>query len=235
MLSEQTNVNAESSSALGEAIASSPEALQDQTQGTQEGTAQQPVIQEPQEEAKIPYSRFKEVNDERNWFKSQLEQKLNQSSQQQPPQPTTPQQELGNTPEEREFWALQRKIAREEAEKIVGKVSPMIDAGRVELAQIKVQQFRAAHPDVKANSNEELMIAQRISSGYLPEDAYRVVMWDKNVSKNAQQININNRQKIEAKKQANVEQSSSSAVISHVKDNLTQRQRIERMATTLDF
>jgi hypothetical protein len=133
-------------------------------------------------------------------------------SQQQVQQPTTQQQELGNTPEEREFWATQRRIAREEAERVsreqLGSIRPVIDAGRMELAQIKVQQFRAAHPDVKSNSPEEIAIAEKISQGYLPEDAYRVVMWDRRTQQVKQEARQEVKQTVQAKKQANTETQS---------------------------
>jgi hypothetical protein len=237
-MAEQEDVNADSSSALEGAIASSPEALDEQTQDTQtpakEGDSQEQSEQQA-EEPRVPYSRLKEVVDEKNWYRQQLEQRLAQQSQQQPQQPTTP-QELGNTPEEREFWNMQRKIAREEAEKTFRQITPVIDAGRMELAQMKVQQFRNSHPDVKPNSPEEIAIAERISSGYLPEDAYKVVMWDRKVAQVEKQVNTNNKVKIEAKKQANVEQRSiPQGAGSPTTKNESQRQRIERLAKELEL
>jgi len=221
-----------SPSPLAAAIASSPEALEEQTQETQTPPAQEGVTQEPVEESKIPYSRLKEVVDEKNWYKQQLERKLQESqSQQQFQQPAQPPQELGNTPEEREFYRLQRQIAREEAEKVFGRVTPIIDAGRMELVLMKVQQFRTQHSDVRPNSPEEVAIAEKIQMGYLPEDAYRSVMWDKKVGEKTEQLNQSNRQKIEAKKSANVEQRSiPNNAIPPTKEKLTLRQRIERNA-----
>src|SRR3990167_4578419 len=116
-----------SPSPLAAAIASSPEALEEPTQETQTPPAQEGVTQEPVVETTVPYSRFKEVVDEKNWHKQQMERMLQErQSQQQFPQPQQPPQELGNTPEEREFWRMQRQIAKEEAEKVFGKVTPVI-------------------------------------------------------------------------------------------------------------
>jgi hypothetical protein len=224
-------------SPLEAAIASSPEALEEQAQETQTPPAQEGVTQEPVE-AKIPYSRLKEVVDEKNWYKQQMERMLQQQqSQQQFQQPTQqPPQELGNTPEEREFWRMQRQIAKEEAEKVFGKVTPVIDAGRMELAQMKVQQFRAQHPDIKANSSEEIAIAEKIQMGYLPEDAYRSIMWESKVAETEKQTNQSIKQKMEAKKQANVEQRSIPAgAVPPTKEKLTLRQRIERAAEGMDL
>ena len=153
MPEENQGVPETSPSPLAAAIASSPEALEEQTQETQTPPAQEGVTQEPVEESRIPYSRLKEVVDEKNWYKQQLERKLQESqSQQQFQQPAQPPQELGNTPEEREFYRLQRQIAREEAEKVFGRVTPIIDAGRMELVLMKVQQFRTQHSYVPPNS-----------------------------------------------------------------------------------
>ena len=232
MPEENQGVPETSPSPLAAAIASSPEALEEQTQETQTPPAQEGVTQEPVEESRIPYSRLKEVVDEKNWYKQQLERKLQESqSQQQFQQPAQPPQELGNTPEEREFYRLQRQIAREEAEKVFGRVTPIIDAGRMELVLMKVQQFRTQHSDVRPNSPEEVAIAEKIQMGYLPEDAYRSVMWDKKVGEKTEQLNQSNRQKIEAKKSANVEQRSiPNNAIPPTKEKLTLRQRIERNA-----
>lgn len=197
-------------SALENAIASSPEVVETTPpiEEAQTPTAEQGETPKPEEEeGRIPYSRFKEKVDEANWYKQQLENRLNQP----PPQPIQPTQDpyAGMTAEEKVFWqkvhADQRKIAQEE----LAKVQPVIDAGRMELAQIKVAEFRRTHSDIKPNSPEEIEIAQRISSGYIPDDAYWAVMGPRGIrvaeEKGKQQV----KKQIEAKKQANVESSAS--------------------------
>jgi len=197
-------------SALESAIASSPEVTEatPPVEEAQTPTAEQGEIpKQEEEEGRIPYSRFKEKVDEANWYKQQLENRLNQPT----PQPIQPTQDpyAGMTAEEKVFWQKvhtdQRKIAQEE----LAKVQPVIDAGRMELAQIKVAEFRRAHSDIKPNSPEEMEIAQRISSGYLPDDAYWSVMGPRGIrvaeEKGKQQV----KKQIEAKKQANVESSAS--------------------------
>ena len=224
-----------SPSPLADAIASSPEAQEqiEQTQETQTSPVQEEVTQESAEESKIPYSRLKEVVDEKNWYKQQLEKRLQQEQSQQQFQQPAQQlpQELGNTPEEREFWRMQRQISKEEAEKVFGKITPIIDAGRIEIAQMRVHQFRTQHPDIKPNSPEEIAIAEKINMGYLPEDAYRTIMWDNKIAETEKQTNQQNKQKIEVKKQANVEQKSiPSGAILPTKEKLSLRQRIEKTA-----
>uniref|UniRef100_A0A6M3KL41 Uncharacterized protein n=1 Tax=viral metagenome TaxID=1070528 RepID=A0A6M3KL41_9ZZZZ len=238
---ETPDVTPNPSSALGEAIASSPEALEAPVtpQDAQTPPAETEGVSQ-EEEARVPYSRLKEVVDEKNWLKQQLELQLQNRQQPQPQQPTQPQQEMGNTPEEREFWATQRRIAREEAEKVsqqqLGNIRPVIDAGRMELAQLKVQQFRNSHPDVKANSPEEVAIAEKINMGYLPEDAYKVVMWESKTATTEKQVKQQFKQTMDAKKQANVEQHSiPSGSLPPVNKNLPLRDRIKAEADKLDW
>lgn len=234
---------AESPSALADAIASSPEALEQEAQGSEQGTPQKPT-----QEQNVPFNehpRFKELIEERNYYRGLLEKQMqNQQQAQQFQQPQSPQpqqpQELGNTPEEREFYRLQRQIAREEALKVsqeqLGQIRPVIDAGRQELARMKVAQFRSEHPDIKPNSPEELAVAERINAGYTTEDAYRAVMWDSKFSDTERQKNQQNQQQNEAKKRANVEQRSippSAALPTNSKIPL--RDRIKQEADKLQW
>ena len=76
--------------------------------------------------------------------------------------------------------------------------------GRMEIAQTKVAQFRVAHPDIRPNSPEETEIAQRISSGYLPDDAYWSVMGPRGIRVAQEQTKQQVKQQMEAKRQANV-------------------------------
>jgi len=213
-MSDEKDVTGESStpSALENAIASSPEVTKEVEQKVEEAqtpTAEQgtPEPEEQQEEGRIPYSRFKEKVDEANWYKQQLEQRLNQPTQQPIQQPTTDPY-AGYSAEERVFWqkvhADQRRIAQEE----LAKIQPVLDAGRMELASLKVKEFRKEHTDIKPNSPEEMEIAFKINQGLTPDDAYWSVMGPRGIrvaeEKGKQQV----KQQIEAKKKANVDATS---------------------------
>ena len=117
------------------------------------------------------------------------------------------------TPEEERFWRMQRQIAREEAQKVtqeqLGNIQPVIDAGRMELAQIKVAEFRRTHSDIKPNSPDEIEIAQRIQMGYTPDDAYWAIMGPRGIKTAEDRGKQQVKQQIEAKKKANVESSTS--------------------------
>ena len=234
-------------SALENAVASSPETIQ-QAQETQTPTAEvEGVIQEPEEEAKIPKSRLDEVIAQRNearerelWYRQQLEQR-----QQVPQQPSQVPEELGNTPEEREFYRNQRKMMREEALKVAQEqrqqVTPFLEATIRELSTIKVEQFRKEHPEIKRNSDDERAIASRIadasSRGFTltPEDAYWMVMGPRGVKSADERVKQQLKQKIEIKKQANVETSNISANAPVPKGKVGLRQRIQSEADKMDW
>ena len=199
-------------SALETAIASTPEVTAEVEQKAEEAqtpTAEQgtPEPAEQQEEGRIPYSRFKEKVDEANWYKTQLEQRLNQP--QQPIQQPTTSPYASMTPEEERFWRAVDERAGKIADDRIRQVTPIIEAGRMELAQSKVFQFRQAHPDIKPNSPEEMEIAQRISSGYLPDDAYWAVVGPRGTKVAEEKGKLIVKKQIEAKRQANVESSAS--------------------------
>lgn len=192
------------------AIASSPEAISEaQEKVTETPTPKEgetPPVKEEQGETPLhEHPRFKEVVDEKNWYKQQLEQQMarQQVPLQQPAQPQDPY--AGMTPEEKVFWMKQREIAKEEATKVLQQnVNPQIQQGIQEIARLRVEQFRKDHSDIKANSPEEMQIAEKIRSGYLPEDAYRAVMWDKKVGEKEASNQQTQQQRLEAKKKANV-------------------------------
>ncbi len=163
-MEQQKDVKTDPSSALVEAIASSPEVKEEaqQVQETQTPTAEKGVTPEPEpvqeEEARVPYSRLKEVVDEKNWFKSQIEQQMAQRQEQlrfQQPQQDPYQ---GMTAEEKVFWqGIDQRIekrAEEISERKIQNIAPMLNAGVAEITMMKVRDFRNAHPDIKVNSPE---------------------------------------------------------------------------------
>jgi hypothetical protein len=237
-MADEQGVKEISPSPLAAAIASSPEALEQPTQEAQT-PAKEEVTQEQAEqqveEDRVPYSRLKEVVDEKNFWREKAMQQQPQPPQQQFQQPTQDPY-AGMTAEEEKFFRMIDARAEKIAEAKMRQISPVIDAGRMELAQMKVQQFRAAHTDIKPSSPEEIAIAEKIQMGYLPEDAYKTVMWDKRVADAEKQGNINVKQRIEAKKQANVEQRSiPTGATPPTKEKLTLRQRIEKSAEGMEF
>jgi len=215
-MAETKDVEQNSSSALEGAIASSPEVKEEvqQVQGSETATPQQAENQEQeqqQEKENVPFHlhpRFKELIDENRWLKNNLEQIISkQPTNQNIQQPT--QDQYGNmTPEEERFWRMVDQRAERIAEQKVQKINPMLESGVRELTNMKVQQFRNAHPDIKPNSPDEYAIADRIKIGYSPDDAYWSVMGPRGIKvaeeKGKQQV----KQQIEIKRKANVESNS---------------------------
>jgi len=219
-------------SALEGAVASSPEVQEEAKQqvlDTQSPPAEQGVSpeQEPQqeqqevqeEEPRVPYSRLKEVVDEKNWFKSQLEQQIAQRQEQLRYQQPNQDPYAGMDNDTKIFWqGIDKRIeerATAIADKKIQSISPMLDAGARELAQMKVQQFRNNHPDVKPNSPEEMEIAKRITDAsrigfnLTPDEAYWGVMGPRGIRQEQQKAKQQYQKKIVAKKAANVETSAS--------------------------
>jgi len=216
MAEEVRDVQPESSQALEAAMEASATSEEQQVQDTETATPQEAESQEqeqPQGKEQTPFHehpRFKEVIDEKNYWRDMAMKQMNSMQQSQSPQQiqqTARQQETlpGNTPEEREFWRMVRTEAERIADQKIQQVNPLLEAGRMELAQMKVAQFRSAHPDIKPNSPEEVAIAERIQSGYTPEDAYRAVMWDRKFQESQTRSTQQTKQKIIQKRQANVE------------------------------
>lgn len=201
--------NANDPSSLEGAIASSPEAQQ-QTQETQTPPAKQGETQEQteqQQQAAPPeppfheHPRWKEMQEEKNYWREMAMKLQQQPSQQPPKQPEV----MGNTPEEREFWRQVDDRARIQAEKIRQETQPQIQAAQAEFARMKVVEFRRNHSDVKPNTPDEGEIANLIRQGYDPDHAYWAVMGPRGVQTAKQQATQQVKQQMQVKRQANVE------------------------------
>lgn len=212
MVEDNKDVQSDSSPELEAALEGSAPSTEQQTPETETSTPQQDETQEQDEqqteEQRIPYSRFKEKVDETNWLKDQLSQQLQQRQQpvQQPLQQQAQDPYAGMTPEERVFLQGRDSRAEEIARKIIDKeIRPIIDAGRMEMARMNVAQFRQRYSDVKPESQEELAIAQKIQSGYTPDDAYLVVMGPNKMAALEARTRQQTKSKTQQKRQANVE------------------------------
>jgi hypothetical protein len=238
-MADEQDVQQDSSPALEAAMEASA-ASEQQTQQSQTETAEQAVTEEQTveqpvqtEEQKVPYTRFQEVNQEKNWYKQQLEQQL--ANQQQMPQqiqqPPPQQNQYANmTPEEERFWRAVDERAAKVANEQFQKVTPLFNTGLQEIASMKVQQFRQAHPDIKPNSPEEVEIASRIQTGYDPNDAYWSVMGPRGVQRAENMAVKKVQQKIVQKRQANVESSAGVAPASQPKPKETIEETFNRIS-----
>lgn len=224
---EQIDAQAAPSSALEGAIASSPEVQEEAQQApeTQTPPAQQGDNQEQteqQESENVPFHkhpRFQELIEENRWLKQNMETIIQQRQAQQQFQQPNSDPYAGMTPEEEKFHRMIDEKIKQTASRIVDSkmqsINPMLEAGAKEIAAIKVQEFRKAHPNIKSGSVEEYEIAKRISEatrfGYSlsSDEAYWAVMGPKGVKVAREEGKQQIKQQIEAKKRANVESASS--------------------------
>jgi len=225
---EPIDAQAESSTALEGAIASSPEVQQEaqqQISDTQAPTAQQGDNQEQteqQEAEQVPFHhhpRWKELTEENRWLKQNMEQIIQQRQVQQQFQQPTQDPYAGMPAEEKVFWqSIDQRIeqgARKISDERFQGIAPMLETGAREIANLKVQEFRKAHPDVKSGSSEEFEIARKISDatrmGYSlsSDEAYWAVMGPRGVKVAQEQGKQQIKQQIETKKRANVEMAAS--------------------------
>ncbi len=138
-----------------------------------------------EQEQVVPYDRFKEVADEKNYWREQA--MLNAQKQQAQPvsqEQTDPYQGMdANT---KVFWQEVDKRAEQTAEKLVAKreveYRATIDALVMQNAKVQEKLFRNEAKDVVAGSPEEREIANLIRMGVDPNRAAMAVMGEKRIA-----------------------------------------------------
>ena len=171
---EQPDVNADSSPA---------------TDVTTESSTVAPVettTSKVEQEKVVPYDRFKEVADEKNFWREQASILANQRQQpsvQQPLEPTDPY--VGMDAQTRVFYQEMDKRAEKIAERKIAEkekgYQSTIDALLLQTAQIQEKLFRNDAKDVVVGSPEEREIANLVRAGLDLEKATWAVMGAKRV------------------------------------------------------
>lgn len=166
------------------------------------------------------HERFMELMEAKKRTEQQNQQLMEMLQKQQSQQPIQqpvqdPYQDYNLTEEQRqvkEFWKRNQEIARKAAEEAM---KPKEDFFKKELekrdaiiGKMLSTQFLKEHPDIKAGSNEEYQISQKVVNGIPSEDAYRSVMWDKKMAQAQSKSQTKQQQNMQTKKQANVESRS---------------------------
>ena len=81
------------------------------------------------------------------------------------------------------FWQEQKRLFEYEARRVSDQqnqsLMQVVDAGRRELAAIKISHFRKENPDIKPDSPEEKAIAGLVSQGYDLESARKLALYDR--------------------------------------------------------
>lgn len=185
---------------------------QDQQDISEEGTPQQPDIEEDtadvqEDEQRVPYDRFKGKVDEVNWLKQQNEMLLRGQ------QPVQPQQQpsdpyVGMDAETEKFYRAIDQRTKQMIEQNNKHTQQVIEAGKQEIAVMQARQFYKDHPDVKKGSPEEAEIAQYVGQGLALETAYKAAMFDRIKDQTETKVKKQVKQRVQLKKRANTESGS---------------------------
>ena len=180
------------------------EVVQPEPQETEASTPEQDVTQEEQ---RVPYTRFKDAIEEKNYYKELLEKQLAQR--QERPQQTQPQQDpyASMTPEEERFWRAVDQRADQRAEKKIAHINAALQMGIKRMASIETRQLRKDYPDLAPGSPEEKEAAKLINQGYPADHAIKLALFDKTKEKASSKAKTAQQQKIVQKRLANTETS----------------------------
>lgn len=185
--------------------------------GTAESSAAAPeeaTSTEAEQGKEVPFHehpRFKEVIDEKNYWKEMAMKLVPVAEQLQKPKVDEPDPYANLSLEEKEFWRKVESVAEKKAMRIADEKTKQFSLEqqvvRQQLAQIAYQKFKETHPDVKAGSPEENAIAVKVRQGYSLDDAYQVVMGPKMLEKYKRESETRKQQKTQQKVAANLESS----------------------------
>ena len=166
------------------------------------------------------HPRFKEIIAEKNEYKQRahdLEAKLYESMN----RTVTPQVQAdiqeqlyqANTPEEKHFWQTVEKVADKIADKKLAvkekEYRQEISGLYQQYGQLSANEFLKSHDDIKRGSDELKEIVTIASKRGLDlDEAYKIVMFDKNVQRAAEGRKEKEQSKMHQKVAANVETKS---------------------------
>lgn len=147
----------------------------------------QPVA--PVEEQRVPLTRLQEVIRERDLERQRNQQLLELAQRMQPSAPTPPVADPWEgkvnhpDPQTALFYQEQKRLFEYEARRVAEQQNQgllqAVNAGRQELATMKIAQFRKENPDIKPNSVEEQAIAGFIGQGYDLDTAKKLALFDR--------------------------------------------------------
>lgn len=178
-----------------------------ETESSTEELAETPAQQAVPEEQHVPYDRFKEVAEEKNYWRD----KYAEITSRQPVVQTQPEVDpLANAdPQTKLFYQdLDNRtkaaisVALQEKER---EYRAQIDALAIQNAKVQERLFRQDQKDVLPGSREENEIAQYIRMGMDPDKATWAVMGPKRVDVAKSVKTVKQQDKLKMKAQANLE------------------------------
>ena len=157
----------------------------------------------------VPYDRFKEVADEKNYWR---EQAMRISQNQPTAQPVTQQQPdpyAGMDANTKVFWQEVDKRSEQTARKLVAEKETQyqatIDALVLQNAKVQEKLFRNEAKDVVAGSPEEREIANLIRMGLDPDRAAMAVMGEKRIAAAKSEAQVKQQLKTQDKAKAAID------------------------------
>ena len=194
-----------------------PSAVESQEQVSQEGTAPSTQPEPEKKWNQPPEERWEELRQQRADAQARAEKaealaQLALQKLQTPQAPSQPEVDpyAGMDAPTAEFYRNLDRRNQQQVQAIVAQqlqgYAQALDAGRRELAEVKINQFRQSNPDIKPNSKEEAAIAGFVSQGYDLSTSKKLALFDSLETENralkAKQSTI------PTKRAANTEQSS---------------------------
>ncbi len=164
----------------------------------------------------IPYDRFKEVNDEKNYYKELLSQSIATRQQQGETKQQIEEDPYAGMDPDVAAWQRQQdkrtqSLILKEAQKLAEPIRQQLQNTTLQVSKLLEQQFRAVNKDVPAGSMEEQRIAALIGMGVKPDEASWAVMGPKRTAQAQGQKQQQVQTKIQQKAQANLETSGISS------------------------
>lgn len=164
----------------------------EEDQISQEGTALQTQSEQEKKWNQPPPERWEELRRERDEARRLAQLAIEKFEQ--PQQAAVPEADPWKglvdhpDPATAQWYQQQRILFQTEAKRVseaqLQGVMQTFEAGKRELAALKISQFRKENPDIKPGSQEEALIAERLSQGYDLEDARKLALFDKYESEN---------------------------------------------------
>ena len=180
------------SSPTPDAAGSSPDVSPEQSQGSEQGTPPTTSPEPVKEFHMPPAERWEELRQQRAAAEERAqraEAMARMALERVQPPSGTPQADPWEgkvnhpDPQTALFYQEQKRLFEYEARRVADQQSQslmqVVDAGRRELAAIKISHFRKENPDIKPDSPEEKAIAGFVSQGYDLENARKLALYDR--------------------------------------------------------
>ena len=176
----------------------------------EQGVQQEEQVEEPEsQEQQVPYTRFKEVLDERNQMTEIVKNLANRQQTGETKKQVEDDPYAGMTAEEAHFYrnldGRMQKIVQKEAAKIAEPFAQQSQAMAKQLAALQTERIFEANKDLLPGSKEEKDVAELMKLGVPKDKAVWAVLGPQRAQSAQKQSKVVKQQKTQQKIQANVE------------------------------